>query len=152
MERPPRVSSKDTPWVLGLCVRTSSSSSSFLSWAVWEPLAAADAGSWLKVTTPVHCIAAASHTARQRNRQWCQPGWDTSKNKLTHTEVKRWAGASSEPANKSQQKEISPNHSHFLRVEGWAAPASLTSMWLLSGEGEQSAGSGSGRGCRRELK
>lgn len=37
--------------------------------AVWEPLDAADAGSWLKVTTPVHCIAAASHTARQRNRQ-----------------------------------------------------------------------------------
>lgn len=37
--------------------------------ALWEPLDAADAGSWLKVTTPVHCIAAASHTARQRNRQ-----------------------------------------------------------------------------------
>lgn len=36
--------------------------------AVWEPLVAADAAVWLKVATPGHCIAAASHTARQRNR------------------------------------------------------------------------------------
>lgn len=58
--------------------------------AVWEPLVAADAGTWLKVTAPGHCIAAASHTARQRNRHCCQPGWETPpRTSSLTTEVKR---------------------------------------------------------------